>query len=66
MIRSKFICILIVLFFYIRLSGISLDLYRTVQRFAGHRDLSTTYTYYNFERKSKEEQAEAIDKALAL
>ena len=39
---------------------------RTVQRFAGHRDLSTTYNYYNFERKSKEEQAEAIDKALAL
>lgn len=39
---------------------------RTVQRFAGHQDLSTTYTYYNFERKSKEEQAEAIDKALAL
>ncbi len=39
---------------------------RTVQRFAGHRDLSTTYTYYNFERKSKEEQAEAIDRALAL
>lgn len=39
---------------------------RTVQRFAGHQDLSTTYTYYNFERKSKEEQAEAIDRALAL
>jgi len=39
---------------------------RTVQRFAGHQDLSTTYTYYNFERKSKEEQAEAIDKALSL
>ena len=39
---------------------------RTVQRFAGHHDLSTTYNYYNFERKSKEEQAEAIDKALAL
>lgn len=39
---------------------------RTVQRFAGHRDLSTTYTYYNFERKTKEEQAEAIDRALAL
>lgn len=39
---------------------------RTVQRFAGHRDLSTTYNYYNFERKSKEEQAEAIDRALAL
>lgn len=39
---------------------------RTVQRFAGHRDLSTTYNYYNFERKSKEEQAAAIDAALAL
>lgn len=39
---------------------------RTVQRFAGHQDLSTTYTYYNFERKSKEEQAEAINKALSL
>ncbi len=39
---------------------------RTVQRFAGHQDISTTYRYYNFERKSKEEQAVAIDKALAL
>jgi integrase len=39
---------------------------RTVQRFAGHHDLSTTYNYYNFERKSKEEQAEAIDLALSL
>jgi integrase len=39
---------------------------RTVQRFAGHSTLATTYNYYNFERKSKEEQAEAIDKALAL
>ena len=39
---------------------------RTVQRFAGHRDLSTTYNYYNFERKSKEEQAAAIDTALSL
>ncbi len=39
---------------------------RTVQRFAGHHDLATTYNYYNFERKSKEEQAEAIDRALAL
>lgn len=39
---------------------------RTVQRFAGHRDLSTTYNYYNFERKSKEEQAAAIDAALSL
>lgn len=39
---------------------------RTVQRFAGHHDLATTYNYYNFERKSKQEQAEAIDKALEL
>lgn len=39
---------------------------RTVQRFAGHSDLATTYKFYNFERKSKEEQAEAIDMALAL
>lgn len=39
---------------------------RTVQRFAGHQDLSTTYNYYNFDRKSKDEQAEAIDSALSL
>lgn len=39
---------------------------RTVQRFAGHSDLATTYKFYNFERKSKEEQAEAIDIALAI
>ena len=39
---------------------------RTVQRFAGHSDLATTYKFYNFERKSKEEQAEAIDSALAI
>jgi integrase len=39
---------------------------RTVQRFAGHSTLATTYNYYNFERKSKEEQAEAIDAALSL
>lgn len=39
---------------------------RTVQRFAGHQDLSTTYNYYNFDRKTKEEQAEAIDKAPEL
>lgn len=39
---------------------------RTVQRFAGHRDLTTTYTYYQFDRKSKEEQAEAIDRALRI
>ena len=39
---------------------------RTVQRFAGHQDLSTTFGYYSFERKTKEEQASAIDKALAI
>ena len=39
---------------------------RTVQRFAGHRELSTTFNYYSFERKSKEEQAQAIDMALSL
>ena len=39
---------------------------RTVQRFAGHSDISTTYRFYNFERKSKEEQALAIDVALSL
>ena len=39
---------------------------RTVQRFAGHQQLTTTFNYYNFERRSKEEQAAAIDKALSL
>lgn len=39
---------------------------RTVQRFAGHSDISATYRFYNFERKSKEEQALAIDAALSL
>ena len=39
---------------------------RTVQRFAGHSDITMTMKFYNFERKSKEEQAEAIDRALAL
>ena len=39
---------------------------RTVQRFARHQDLSTTFGYYSFERKTKEEQAFAIDKALAI
>lgn len=38
---------------------------RTVQRFAGHQDISTTLGYYSFERKSKEEQAKAIDLALS-
>ena len=32
----------------------------------GHSDICTTYQFYNFERKSKEEQALAIEKALAL
>lgn len=39
---------------------------RTVQRFAGHKDISTTFGYYNFDRKSKEEQAEAINQALII
>ncbi|MCD8131630.1 MAG: site-specific integrase [Lachnospiraceae bacterium] len=39
---------------------------RTVQRFAGHKDLSTTFGYYSFERRTKTEQAKAIDRALAI
>ena len=39
---------------------------RTVQRFAGHSDITTTQRYYNFERRSREEQAKAIDEALSL
>lgn len=39
---------------------------RTVQRFAGHQELATTFNFYSFERKSKEAQALAIDRALAL
>lgn len=39
---------------------------RTVQRFAGHSDLTTTLKFYSFERKSKQAQAEAIDNALSL
>lgn len=39
---------------------------KSVQRFAGHRDFTTTNKYYNFDRKSKEAQAEAIDQALAI
>jgi integrase len=39
---------------------------RTVQRFAGHSDLLTTYEYYSFERKTIDEQAQAIETALAL
>jgi len=39
---------------------------RSVQRFAGHKDLSTTFKYYSFERKSKEEVAFYINSALSL
>lgn len=39
---------------------------RTVQRFAGHSDPSVLYKFYNFERRSKSEQAEAIDQALSI
>lgn len=39
---------------------------RTVQRFAGHSDIAITLQYYTFERKNKEEQAEAINAALSL
>ena len=39
---------------------------RTVQRFVGHKDLSTTLANYCFERRSKEEQAIAINDALKL
>ena len=39
---------------------------RTVQRFAGHSDITTTLTYYSFDRSSKEEQAIAINEALKL
>ncbi len=38
---------------------------RTVQRFAGHKNLSTTLEFYTFERRSKAEQAIAINNALA-
>jgi len=37
-----------------------------VQQFAGHSDFTTTQKYYNFDRKNKQEQAAALDKALAL
>lgn len=39
---------------------------RTVQRFAGHSDLRTTFTYYSFERKTKTEQAKVIEMALKV
>lgn len=39
---------------------------RTVQRFAGHSDLRTTFTYYSYERKTKTEQAKYIEMALKV
>lgn len=39
---------------------------RTIQRFAGHSDITTTLTYYNFDRSTKEEQSRAINNALSL
>ncbi len=39
---------------------------RTVQRFAGHSDISTTFQYYSFERKTKEEQEKLIEIALKI
>lgn len=39
---------------------------KTVQRFAGHKDFATTQRYYNFDRSDRQEQAEAIDSALAI
>lgn len=39
---------------------------RTVQRIAGHSDIMTTYQHYYFERRSKEEQALNIEKALRI
>ncbi len=38
---------------------------RTVQHYAGHKDISTTYEYYSYERRSKDEQARAINDALS-
>ena len=39
---------------------------RTVQRYAGHGDITTTLKYYNFDRSTQEEQARAINEALSL
>lgn len=39
---------------------------RTVQRFAGHSDIRTTEAFYHFERRSRAEQAAAIDRALDI
>lgn len=39
---------------------------RSVQRYLGHQDIATTLDNYNFDRKTKEQQAKAISKAIAL
>ena len=39
---------------------------RTIQRFAGHSDITTTLRYYTYDTSSKEEQRKAINKALTL
>lgn len=39
---------------------------RTVQRYAGHGDITTTLKYYNFDRSTKAEQARAINDALSI
>ena len=39
---------------------------RTVQRYAGHSNINTTNCFYNFDRKSREEQDQAIDAALSI
>ena len=39
---------------------------RTVQRFAGHSSIQITMSYYSFDRKTKEEQAIAIENALKV
>lgn len=39
---------------------------KTAQKFAGHKDISTTIRHYDFDRTSKEEQAEKINEALSL
>lgn len=39
---------------------------RTIMRFAGHQNLNTTFSYYSYERRTKEEQADAISQALSL
>ena len=39
---------------------------RTIQRFAGHSDITTTLRYYTYDTSSKEEQRKAINKALTI